>query len=373
MKSISIKKFFSSKNFFSNNDSRFELRTALQVVAIPLIGLLFFAFTFWQFLSSIQSFFFALGIENSEGLFFDFIFSGLSDQFPYLVLYFALIFFVGSYLSILLLRPFKKIEDYCEHSLEHPEAYLDFETSGLENKKLLSHMSLLFFQFMAMCRQSQLYEPQIMDEKIEQVISPRPDWVFYFQYFTILMIIALFCGVGLYVFTVDTFDAIVTLAQQGSKNYSSLINSYLTHQREYLDYIFFATISLVVILYIILCRHIVEIVNGVSFAFFRYMRQIMRGDFTTVVSVRFKDPGHNAVDAFNHFLDQVIPSETRHPKVATPAIPIQEEDDAPPPLITVENHGERQQYHLITSKGDKIISDSEARLKEVLKKIKDIE
>ncbi len=383
MKSI-IAQYITKKNLFSTNDSRFELRTALQVVGVPLIGLAFFAFAFSQFLSSIQSFFFAIGIESDQAIFFDYIFSDLSSQFPYLVLYFSIIFFVGSYLSILLLRPFKKIESYCRQSLNNPQAYQDFTFSGIEGKKLLTRMSISFFQFIAICRQSKIFEAQAMEQDISDIKGPKADWVFYLQYTAVLLIIALLCGVGLYVFLIDTFEAIVTLSQQGlgqeihNLSHSKMISTYLTHQRSTLDIIFYCTIGLISLLYILLGRHIVDTVNGVSFAFFRHMRQILEGDFTVRASVRFKDPGHSAVEAFNQFLDQVIPSELRLKK-NVPSESLSEtvsenelgtDLDAPPPLITQENNKNGIFYHLITQEGDKVIARSKERLLKLLNKLR---
>ncbi len=380
-----LTKILDKKNFFSSNDSRFELRSSLQVVGVPIIGLAYFIMLFSQFLFSIQSFFFAMGIESEQSIFFDYLFNQLNNQFPLLMLYFSLIFFVGSYLSILLLRPFNRIESYCHRSLEHPEAYQEFVLSGIEGKKLLTKMALHFFQFIAICRQSKVFEAQELPVELAQVKGPKIDWVFYFQYAAVLLIIALLCGAGLYFFIVDTFEAIVTLAQQNvsanSLSQSEIISKFLTHQRDYLDLIFYSTITLISFLYILLCQYIVETINGVSFAFFRSMRQIIEGKFDTIANVRFKDPGHSAVDSFNRFLDQVIPDHLRRLKnvpkenlsetIAAQATEVnQEGNDAPPPLITEEKSKNGIFYHLITQEGGKVIARSKERLLKLLSKLR---
>ena len=78
------------RNLFSDNDSKFELKTALIITVIPMITTGFAAFIIWVSTEMTYSFFTSLGFESGDTFkeaFYDKIFGEVSVYLSYSILF----------------------------------------------------------------------------------------------------------------------------------------------------------------------------------------------------------------------------------------------------------------------------------------------
>lgn len=265
------------RKIFKNADTRFIIFVGLKISGISLgVSLLVYYFLFQ--VSRINYIFFeAQGFPvKDEGLFFDYIAAEAMENAPILFAFHVFLFFIGTYVGWLILRPFRVIGEYCEQVLENPNA--PYKIDEFSNYRLLARFSEFFFEFLREARRKGEISSNSIPPQYSKIHKPVLDWIF-LLHFGILLIIISICSS---VFIIDTssilFRDMTELAMKTLQD-TPAVRQFLTRQLFVLDELVFMTIFLTSIFYIFLGLHLYGMVSGAAFGIFSTMRAFMKGNY----------------------------------------------------------------------------------------------
>jgi hypothetical protein len=285
--------------------------------------MLLISYLFWIYFNVIHAFLRANAQDpNSLPLstFYDYIFGETVSHYPWAITFYVLLVVIGFYIAHLLIRPFKKIEKYCQAIAQGRENF-EFHLSGMQHKQYIYCISRDFLIYLSYCRRNKRIFPTMVDEQLEKIRAPIFDKVFFVQYFTILMIITGVVAYGLLQIRVEIFESIVSLTKYPIINSTLNINKFLRYQEHIFDSMFTFSCLLMPFFYIMITHYLSRQVVGVSFAFLRDMREIMKGRFNLRFRLRVNDPGHGAAMTLNQLLDQTL-TQTNEDATSTQVPPL---------------------------------------------------
>jgi hypothetical protein len=392
----------SFKGLFKNQDSKYFLKNAFNITLVPVISFGITFYSLWIFLEMNHSFFrsngFASGEEFKAAL-FDSLLLDVQDFFLYFMGFVAVMYMVGLMISYFVMRPFKQLEKYFNEveDIASEEIYFD----KISKKKLIVQSIEALINF--------LKRPEDKKETLAQEgwfdhNRPKPDYVFYMQYFMIMAVVVIVTSISVFIFTQELHASIVGNAMAILKNNQS-ISIFFQEQQGVLNLIYSTSILLNAALYAYLAKGVIGQINGVSFAFYRDIKAIINGDYKKRIFPRFTDPGKGAASAVNEYLDLYFETfdldeelenhesleDSGQPTVAStpvlaPAVPKMPEVpdlpdnvaelepkpqvDAPPVFIDKQEAvGGGAVYHIITPKGYRVDNLGEDQLVRVLKEL----
>lgn len=379
------KKIFNS--LFKDQDSKYYLKNAWSITLVPLISFSVTFYSLWIFMDMNHSFFvssgFVSGNDFKEAL-FDKMISDNIGFIAYFIGFILSIYFVGLLISHFVMRQFKKIENYFNNVEDLYEEELKFD--GMSKKKLIVQSVETLIEYLKDPSQSKENYLPIDWDKIK---GPKPDYVFYFQYFCIMTIVTLISAMSVYLLTNELHTSIVTNAMNILKA-SKAVSIFFEEQKGVLVSIYSVSIAINIFLYTIQAKKVIQQIDGVSFGFHRDIKQIIEGNHSKKLFPRFTDPGKNAANAINSFLDLYfeqykveVPKEeieevTEVEEIVepaaiesnvTPLIP-KVKDERPPMFVDKrEVVGGGTYYNIITPKGYRVENLGEDELVKVLKEL----
>lgn len=265
------------RKIFKNEDTRFIVFVGLKVSGISL-GISLFVYYFLFQISRINYVFFeAQGFPvKDEALFFDYIAAEALENAPILFAFHVFLFFIGTYVGWLILRPFRVIAEYCEQVIENPN--LLYKIDEFSNYRLLARFSEFFFEFSREARRKGEISSNSIPPQYSKIHKPLVDWIF-LLHFGILLVIISICSS---VFIIDTssilFRDMTELAMK-TLNDTPAVGKFLSRQLFILDELVFMTVSLISIFYILLGLHLYGMVSGAAFGIFSTMRAFMKGNY----------------------------------------------------------------------------------------------
>lgn len=298
------------KTLFKSSDSRFQLITCLQVALIPLFAFSVTTYILWVFMSMTHVYFESNGLMASTDLkeaFFDSILSQTLYMIPYGGVFLTALFFLGHYISNLLLRPFKFISDYSIGVYQNPNN--EFDPDYISEFKLPISFGIRFFGHLNHCRKEKTLRAVNIENRFAQINKPIFDMVFFINYTIFLTMACLIASWGLYLFTVDMHDRIVTLSLEVLKTNNASLVHFLNGQKQILENVILFSTVIMFTSYYLLGLSIVKKVNGVSYNFFKTMREFMNGNFNARINLKKDDPGHGYAKSLNKLLDHVMNEE----------------------------------------------------------------
>ncbi len=239
--------------------------------------------------------------------FFDSILQESLYMVPYAGVFMTALFFLGHYISHLLLRPFKFISDYTLKIYQGPDQA--FSPDYISEFKLPISFGVHFFEFLNQGRKNKTLSATEVGSRYARINRPIFDSVFFIHYSLLLGLACVIASWGLYLFTVDMHANIVELSLKSLKQNNLSLVHFLNGQKEILETVIMFTSLLTVACYAYIGKSIVEKVNGVSYNFFKTMRDFMQGNFSARVVLRKNDPAHSYANSFNTLLDHVVKDE----------------------------------------------------------------
>lgn len=265
------------RKLFKNEDTRFIMFVGLKVSGISLGISLFVYYFLFQVSRLNYAFFQSQGFPvQDESLFFDYIAGEALENAPILFAFHVFLFFIGTYVGWLILRPFRVIGEYCEQVLENPNVV--YKTDEFSNYKLLTRFSEFFFEFLREARRKGEITSNSIPPQYSKIHKPVVDWVF-LLHFGILLVIISICSS---VFIIDNssilFRDMTELAMKTLQD-TPAVRKFLTRQLFVLDELVFMTISLTTFFYILLGLHLYGMVSGAAFGIFSTMRAFMKGNY----------------------------------------------------------------------------------------------
>jgi hypothetical protein len=265
------------RRIFKNEDTRFIMLVGLKVSGISLsVSFIIYYFLF-QVSRLNYAFFQAQGFPiQDETLFFDYIMKEVLEGVPILFIFHIFLFFIGTYVGWLILRPFRVIGEYCEAALEDPNVV--YKVDEFSNYKLLTRFSEFFFEFIRESRRKGELFGNSIPPQYSRIHKPLVDWIF-LLHFGILLVIISICSS---VFIIDNssilFQDMTDLAMKTLHN-PVAVKKYFAKQMFILDEVVIMTISLTSLFYIMLGLHLYGRVSGAAFGIFSTMRSFMKGNY----------------------------------------------------------------------------------------------
>jgi hypothetical protein len=290
------------QTIFKSQDSKYFLKTASKITLVPFITTLFVAYTLWIYIELNYSFFIANGFASDaemKEVFWDKLFSNQTDFLPWIGLFYVCVFFLGLFLSHLVMRPFSYVKNMCEDILKGEE--IDSEGGFLNAQKILIRSSDIFVSYLSHKQQGKETYFEI-PEDLEKINGPVVDKVFYLQYGIFMLALAIITSFAMHYTLHHIHEAIVETALstlQGNKT----VGTFLTSQQDNIDFIVYIGTALNAILYIWLARGIIKEIEGVSYSYLRDIRDISAGDHSRRLHPRENDPGQEAAFAINQVMN----------------------------------------------------------------------
>ena len=292
------------RDLFSSQDSKFTLKTALLVTLVPVLMLVIVIYSTWLLLSINFSYFLANGFplsEENQYVFVDYLLQSQAEYLPHMLLFFIGVFFLGLFLSFVILRPFNELSEMCRELVLAKDERI--RIVGLEKSKLLIKLgNFISRYFEAQKNGREVSVPQ----ELLVVKKPAMDYVFYFQFFCLILILMTIAIGSLYLFVDQLQESIIYTAVQILKAPKGM-STFLASQRNVFDMIVFIPSFIGVVLYVFLARVIISRVQGVTYGYVRDVCEIASGNKSRRLSNREQDPGRQAAMAVNEVMDILHP------------------------------------------------------------------
>lgn len=300
LRSIWINKIFNKKP-----ESIFKFTTAIKIAAIPVVTGLFLYVGLLFFLKINLVTFNANGLFDVvalEDAYYQYIFSKSYNLSPYILLFEIIAFLLGYYLSTLLLRPFKIIGDYCDDSINGKEAIYD--PDFFTDLKLLTQFSDFFFNIIESAKKNKKLEEVIIPSKFTRIHGPVFEGAFFFQYFLIILIVAIIGGVLVHQFIFSIYAGLIDISLD-SIGQNNLLRQILIEQKSLLNILYNGTIFVYSLLYISMSINLYSKVSAPAFGIFATMRSFLKGKYSN--RVHFLGFGYirDHSRMLNKFLDKV--------------------------------------------------------------------
>ena len=281
-------------NRLNDEEFMFKLATGLKFVFISL------AFTlsvilFTYLLIRIDLIYFVAhgypGAVEFQGAFYDFVYSSLIDEIPYVTIIVVFIFCLGFYLATIMLRPFKVISRYCEERLSNKTNY--YTPDYFSDLKLLTTFSIFFFSHVDDAKNKGRLEKIEVPKDFTRIHKPIFEKNFFLNYFFIVVIFALLASVGIFIINNVIREQIFQLSQKFLSNSAIAggkgIRYFIEEQFSVADIAVYFFMGLHIIAYCIFGLHLYGKISGPSFAVFATMRSFIRGNY------------HNRIHLIGHY------------------------------------------------------------------------
>lgn len=285
---------------FESQDTKFTIKTALLITLVPVTMMAMIIYSIWLLLSMNHSYFLANGFPiDSMTLeeFMNYLLQSQMDYLPYLGLFFIAVFFIGIFLAYLILRPFNQLMEICQEIKEAKGEKI--KIIGLGKQKLLIKLG----NFLCLYFDAQKNKKSIeLPPELQKVKGPVMDFVFYFQFFCIMIILTTITVISIYIFTHQLHESIIQAAITILKAPKGMA-LFLSSQERVIDLIVLIPSVLSVAFYGFIAKIIISRIQGVTYAYVRDICDIANGNHGRRLTPREDDPGRQAAKAVNEVFD----------------------------------------------------------------------
>lgn len=303
------------KRVFKNEDSRFILSVGLKISLISLIITFVIYWFLFQIIRLNYAFFKSHGFPRfstggfSYSYFYDIVISEAVESIPYVLGFHICLFFIGSYLGWLILRPFKIIGDYAETVIENPNVV--FRVDEFSTYKLLTRFSEFFFEYLRDSRKVGTIAPHSVPPQYSRIHQPVPDRIFMLHFGLLLVVISIVSAVFIIENSSSVFLSMTELATKTLRDQKT-VTQYFASQMFILDEILWITIILISTGYILLGFHLYAKVAGPAFGIFSTMRSFMKGNYSSRVHMLGFPYVREYTRKLNKYLDYIETSLTKN-------------------------------------------------------------
>ncbi len=340
------------KNLFQSQDSKYFLKTALKVGMVPVLTTMLMVYSLWIYLEMNYSFFLANGFSAGDAMkeaFWDHLLSSQVEFAPWVAGFYVGVFFLGLFLSHLVLRPFTRVAKMCQDVLngEAPNLKVD----PMTKRKLVIRAGLLMMDYIANQESDEDAEFEV-PEDLDKIKKPRPDGVFYLQYGAFMFILSALTAIATFMAFSHLHEDIVATAMTMLKA-NKTIGTFLTSQQELMDMMSFVCIGFSTLMYALISRGLISEVEGVSYGYLRDIRDIVSGDHSKRLRPRFNDPGKEAAFNINQLMDQLFAAEKAETQNNVIELKPHVEREVPPAFIEQFHDKEGNSlYRVVTPAGE---------------------
>jgi hypothetical protein len=290
------------KNIFKSDETKFIIFTGMKVSGISLGINVFVSFCLLEIMRLNHVFFKANGFPDlgEDTVFYDYITKEALNNIPILFSFHVFLFFIGTYIGWLILRPFRTIGDYCENVISNPN--LIYTVEEFNTYKLLTRFSEFFFEFVREARRKGEITTNSIPPQYSKIHQPVSDRIFMLHFGILLVIVSICTSLFVIENTSEIFNNMIELADKTLSN-DKIVSKFLGEQDFVLDDMVNMSISLTAILYIILGFHLYAKVSGAAFGIFSTMRAFMKGNHFSRVHLVGYAHVRDSTRKLNKFLD----------------------------------------------------------------------
>lgn len=300
--SIDIRK--ARKSLFYTPESRFSLSIGLKFFLIPAISSIILAGLLYIFMRLNFLFFKSNGfseIKELEGAYYEYIFNDLLGYFPIFILCICGFFFVGVYLSKILLRPFHTLSRYCTDTVDGYRAC--YEPDEFSDFRLLTRMSEFFFgQIEGQVKEGKI-EAVHIPEHFTRVHGPKFEKAFFLHFSLLVSVIMIVYGYLTIRIGTQVHDSILSMAIESLKTKDGDYLLFFQGQAQLMNYIIMALIGISTILYASLAINLYNKVSGGAFGIFSTLRSFLKGNHKARVHLIGYEHLRSSTRAINRYLD----------------------------------------------------------------------
>lgn len=293
------------KAAWDNDELMFKVGTGLKFLMVSLICTLSVLLFTYLFIRIDLIFFVANGfpgVEQFEDAFYGFIYSSIDDGLLYLVIASIFIFTLGFYLSSVMIRPFKKLGQYCEDQMQ--EKKNNFTPDVISNLKLLTSFSEFFFSRIDEAKLKGKLEKEEVPAHFTRIHKPTYEANFYFNYLFITVIFALLSSIAIFKLNNEIRESIFELSKKFFTN-NSQAQYFLERQFDIANIAVKFFITLHLIIYLLLGFHLYSKVSAPAFAVFATMRSFLKGNYHNRIHLIGYYYLRNDCRKINKYLDHI--------------------------------------------------------------------
>jgi hypothetical protein len=294
------------KKLFQSEESRFLLGTAVKVWSISLLVEIIVAYIVFSN-TRLNFYFFRAhgyaGIDNLGEAYFHHVLADSIEALPWILSFHIAIFFMGLYIGHIMLRPFKRIGDYCHKVIDEPNvAYKNEEFSAY---RLLTRFSEIFFEHLRDCRTKNKLVSRDIPPQYTGIHKPVFDGPFIFHFSFFLIIVMIVSIVAIMGFATDIHENTMQIALRMLKADPKIISTFFQDQSVLVDEMWWLTGILVVGLHILMGFHLYAQVSGAAFGIFATMRSFMKGNLQSRVHLVGYSYLRDSTRLINKYLDWI--------------------------------------------------------------------
>ena len=296
---------------FKDEDTRFIITVGLKVMGISLAISLWIYYFLYQVTRLNLAFFKANGFQDfrENGIYYEFILNEVVDTLPVFFSFHIFLFFIGTYVGWLMLRPFRSMGEYCEKVITNADE--PFVVDEFSTYRLLTRYSEFFFEYLRDSRKAGQLKAHDIPPQFSRIHKPVYDRVFMLHFSILLIIIAICSSLFIIENASSVFKSIIELALGTLKNQAGL-DKYFAEQSYILDEIVNITIVLIAVAYTMLGFHLYNKVAGAAFGIFSTMRGFTKGNHSSRVHLVGYAYVREYTRKLNKYLDFIQKNLTKH-------------------------------------------------------------
>jgi hypothetical protein len=275
-----MKIFKRIKSYYNNDELMFKISTGMKFVSISMFFfLLVLTFTF-LIVKLDLSYFNSKGFPGAADFgdaFYGFVYESLNSSWPLLVFPLIAIFFVGYYVAIIMMRPFKVIARFCEERLV--DQSMQYAPDLFSDLKLLTSFTAFFFARIDEAKAKGTFDKIEIPEGFTKIHKPVFEKNFFFNYFFLIIAFSLLASIGILMLNLEIHDQILILGKKiikSSGNQETIL--FLSSQTEVFKLINEILLSLHIFIYCLFGIHLYGKVSTPAFAVFATMRSFLKGN-----------------------------------------------------------------------------------------------
>lgn len=292
------------RRVFKGEDSKFVLITGLKVSGISFIINLIIYTCLFQVMRLNHAFFRSHGFPDFQDgdVFYNYLLSETLENLTVFFVFHIFLFFIGTYVGWIILRPFRMLGEYCEAAIANPNAI--YRVDEFSTYKLLTRFSEFFFEYVREARKKGVIMSNSIPPQFSRIHRPVADKIFMLHFGILLIIIAISSSVFIIENGSSVFQNMVELS---SKTLAKSIeaNKFFAAQTFVMDDIFTLTIVLITVAYLSLGLHLYNKVSGAAFGIFSTMRSFMKGNYFSRVHLLGYPYIRDNTRKFNKYLDYI--------------------------------------------------------------------
>ncbi len=283
----------------------FRMEICFKLFLASFAGLLTTVFSFYILVRINLNYFESQGLlqtVQTEEAFYDFVLNKLLYFGPYAGIYLIATFFLGSYVTSLLTRPFRVIGEYSKKSIV--EKKVSYDPEFLTNLKLLTHFAEFFFNQIENMKNSGEFHPVKSPEKYNKIKKPVWAWGFFLQFSFFILLSSIIGGLGVYFLSQDLQSSLIEFSSQFLKGNKGIIHFFIK-QEEVLLIIVWVIIWANTFFHFLFSMNLYRQVSAPAFAYFITMRAFLRGKYDSRVHLLGYSHLREDSRAFNQYLNYI--------------------------------------------------------------------